>query len=124
MTSPNRTSRSGLQGFTVGQIAKWSGLDRTTVVRRLRRLGGTLLTRFVEARKAGRSARYSVEEAGLILGTIDARWAGKMIRQALRERSHGPPRAGKEHANSMNYSKTIFLYTKVHKVYSCEVRSP
>ena len=53
-------------------MAKWSGLDRTTVVCRLRRLGGTLLTRFVEAQKAGHSALYSIEEAGLILGMINA----------------------------------------------------
>lgn len=56
-----------LQELTIGQIARWSGLDRGTVLRRLRRLGGELLQRYIQTRAAGSAAKYTVQEAGLIV---------------------------------------------------------
>lgn len=54
--------------YTIPQIARWADLDRTTVLRRLRRFGGELEARYTQARQEGCIARFTLEEAAMIAG--------------------------------------------------------
>jgi len=55
-----------LSALTVPQIARQFGLDKSTVVRRLRRLGGKLAARYAAGKRTGEPATFTILEAGQI----------------------------------------------------------